>query len=276
MNATLRQINFNQLIKLETNTDEYDLNSCRKLNRHPIVGYCTACEEKGYNKSTLGNENMLEIISHGISTHDVLQATNYENDISGWHDAPVMFVMDRPHEQYADYEKLEHHGVYKQPPLGWYLIDKQKDTFAQTANFQSQRLGSLFNSIIFNFKLKNAYLTSVIKCGPKSNQYAFNNYSQKCRYTCMANFLEKEIEALLPKVVFCFGRPAYDALRLWYAQDPPFEIIELPMPYVFRLGYTDKFYGQLYSTLILEGLYKAGIFSKAETEEAIKMQVGLM
>ena len=75
--------------------------------------------------------------------------------------------------------------------------------------FEKGKYDGLFNSIVFTFKLENAYLTNLVKCGlNKDNKHktiSQGEYEEKCIETCFGNVLLKEIEALKPKVVFCFG-----------------------------------------------------------------------
>ncbi len=55
---------------------------------------------------------------------------------------------------------------------------------------------------------ENAYLSNLVKCGMNNKKGDFKEleeYDSECVKTCVENILTKEIDAINPVVVFCFG-----------------------------------------------------------------------
>jgi hypothetical protein len=109
-----------------------------------------------------------------------------------------------------------------------------------------------------------------VKCGLNNEDDDYKgieHYNPDCVYTCVENFLYKEVEIIRPKVVFCFGTKVTQALEDYYPEDFTFNIVTLPHPAAGRRGFRNQFFRHLYFSMILEGLYNSGIFTLEEAEK---------
>jgi hypothetical protein len=269
MTTKLKHINFNDILILDTEIDNYDFNVYVQNKEHKIKGFCTRCEEKGCNVCPTDKTFRLQNISHGASSEDILLATNQQSiELNDWHQEGVVFLMEGPSVDKGFYEDKESKGFKKKPTKEWYWIYKKQNKYSYPEEFRGGRYGSLFNSIIFTFKLKNAYLTNLVKCGLNndSNNYkGVKDYNFACIQTCFENILLKELEVIKPKVVFCFGSNVENYFKKLYP-NPPFLVVGLPHPAGQRRGFKDEYYRHLYYTKILEGLFKAKIVTINEAK----------
>ena len=274
MNKELNQLNFNDLLILDSsiNVDSYDFNEYLKNEKHQIKGYCLRCESKGCNKCP-GNESFeLKNISHGASSDDVLLATKQNNiNFSDWHTEGVLFLMEGPSKGYDIYEEIDFKGYKKRPTQYWFWVHIEQERHSYPHEFKGGVYGSLFNSIIFTFKLRNGYLTNLVKCGLNDNNDGFKgigDYNTECINTCYNSFLLKEIEIVKPKVIFCFGSKVYNYLLSKYSDEKfPWIVISLPHPARGQQGFSHELFRHLYYSLILEGLYESGIITIEEAKE---------
>ena len=95
-------------------------------------------------------------------------------------------------------------------------------------------------------------------------------YNWKSIVRCYKNFLEKEIQIIQPKIIFCFGSKVEKTLREFF-KDSFVEIVGLPHPAGQRRGFKDEYYKHLYLSMITEGLYKAGILNIDEAKEKLQL-----
>lgn len=274
MDNSLKQLNFNELLILDTDIEKYDFNVYMDNDQHFINGFCTKCEEKGCNFCPTDKNFKLQTISHAATTEDILLATGQQNiDLSDWKNDSVLFLMEGPSVDWEFYEEKEYKGFKKKPTKEWYWVHDRQEKFSYPQEFKGGKYGSLFNSIVFTFKLKNAYLTNLVKCGlnnAENNYKGINEYEWKTLQTCAENFLLKELEILKPKIVFCFGSSVENKLWDLYPEDYPFLVCGLPHPAGQRRGFKDEYYRHLYFTRILEGLYKVGIVTIDEAENKFR------
>jgi len=273
MNSELKQLNFNNLLILDDRIylAEYDFNIYLNNKQHFVKGYCLLCEKKGCNLCPTDNNFKLLYISHGASTDDILLATK-QNDINffNWHNEGVLFLMEGPSKDYGIYEEIEFTGYKKRPTKLWYWLHKEQTEYFYPEEFKGGTYGTLFISIIFTFKLRNAYFTNLIKCGLNNMEDDYKGieyYNPESINTCYENFLLKELEIIKPKVVFCFGSSVFNHLDNLFPDEFPFIVVPLPHPAGQRRGFKDEFYRHLYYSMILEGLYKSNII---KMDEAIK------
>lgn len=274
MTSTLKSLNFNDLLLLNDNinVDNYNFEEYLKNEKHPVKGYCTRCEAKGCNTCPSNDSFRLTNISHGASTDDLLSATDTtDNDFSDWHIEGVLFLMEGPSvDGWGLYEEVEYNGFKKRPAQLWYWLHEKHKALNYPSEFRGARYGTLFNSIVFTFKLRNAYLTNLVKCGLNNidgNFEGFQKYNPETIRTCYENFLTKEIEAINPKVIFCFGSNVYKYLYQQYSNEKfPWVVICLPHPARGRSGFTDELFRHSYYSMVLEGLYEAGIISIDEAQ----------
>lgn len=108
-----------------------------------------------------------------------------------------------------------------------------------------------------------------MKCGlnnDKNGYKGINEYNWECLQTCVENILVKEIQVIQPKVIFTFGSEVENKFRslAYPGKDYPFIVIGLPHPAGRRRGFKDEYFRHLYFTRILEGLYKAGVYTLDE------------
>lgn len=272
MTPELKRLNFNDLLKLDDSIDpaHYDFNTYTANQKHPTIGYCTRCEDKGCHVSPKHPNFSLSHISHGSSSDDLFQATRTENtSLQGWHSENVLFIMESPSVDGWDlYSELKYLGYKKKPAQFWYWIHKYQDQATYPTHFSRGEYGLLFKSIVFTFRLKNAYLTNLVKCGLNNSAGAFKGfkeYDPLAIETCYENFLEKEIQMFQPKIIFCFGANVYN--YIWYKyEDDEFPWIVMPLPHPATRSLTNLQLRHLYYSLILEGLHEAKIISLDEAK----------
>lgn len=272
----LNKINFNDLLILDCDIDKYNFNVYLNNGEHHLIkGFCTRCEKKGINVCPTDSSFRLQNISHGATSKDVLLACGQQNiDLTDWKSEGVMFLMEGPSKGYDFYEENKCNRYKKKPTKEWYWIHKTRGKYSYPQEFKGGQYGGLFNSIIFTFKLKNAYLTNLVKCGlnNKEGKYkGIEEYNPECKSTCYENILLKEIDIIKPKVVFCFGSKVFDYLWEQYPNNPfPWTVVSLPHPAGRRRGFKNEFYRHLYFTMILEGLYKSHIYTIIDAENKFK------
>lgn len=265
MTNELKNINFNDLFILNTDPETYDFNAYLARQKHPIFGFCTRCEEKSCHVCPSDPKFRLQTITHGTSSSDLLQATNQQHlDLSDWHNEGVVFLMESPNETLDFLQEHEFKGVKKKPSTEWYWLHEQQTKQTYPQEFDRDRFGSLFNSLVFTFKLKNAYLSNLVKCGMNNKKGDFKEleeYDSECVKTCVENILTKEIDAINPVVVFCFGNKVQHNLLRFYEGNHSFLTVTLPQPSGRNSLYDSDFYRHLYFGLVLEGLVAAGVLS---------------
>lgn len=242
--AELNKINFEQIIKI-ANPDKYDYNIYINQQKHYVENeYCTACEHEKINKPANDKyieEYQLKNISHGAHALDFLQSIvdlGKENDLdlgkeedlnkyllsNNWSDTPVLFLMENPAAQKKvgkDYIFAFDKGD-KNPSQQWYWI---YDGFRQTdleypKYFKQNEYGTLIASLICMFKLANAYVTNLVKCGMNKNNGSdylpTNEYHSACIKTCYKEVLLKEIKCLAQAknnlIIFAFGNRVYSSI----------------------------------------------------------------
>lgn len=271
----LNQVNFNDTLLLDTQIEEYDLKAYM-LNgkKHNIKGFCTRCEQAGYNTCPTDSKYSLQNISHGASTTDILQATGTGHIPQNWYKEAILFLMEGPSNGNF-YQEFEYNGVKKKPTSEWYWIHGNQPKFEYPMYFEGGQYGTLFNSIIHTFKLGNAYLTNLVKCG-LNNGHSYKGieeYNWECIKTCFNSILLKELTVLKPKIVFAFGSKVETKFKYLIQENNSYSfiIVGLPHPAGRRRGFKDEYYRHLYFTRITEGLYKAGIYTLAEANKAFKL-----
>ena len=271
----LKDINFGDLLILDTNINEYDFNSYLNSGNHPIKGFCTKCEQKGINICPTDQKFKLQAISHGSMSDDYIMALEDSNiDTSSWKTENVLFIMESPGIVNDFYKEVEYNGIKKCPSVEWYWIHEKQEKYTYPDNFIGGAYGNLFNSIIFTFELKNAYFTNFVKCGlndENGNYKGLDEYDQNCITTCFNEYLLKEIDIIKPKIVFCFGSKAESLLWDYYPNEYSFSVVGLPHPARSRQGFKNEFFRHLYFHMILEALYKSGIYTFDETMEKYKL-----
>lgn len=268
----LKELNFNKILILDTDISKYDFDEYLKNGRHSIKGFCTKCENEGINISPYNDNFKLQTISHATMSDDIIMSSNEKiDDLKYWKDDGILFVMESPSNRYDSYIPMEYDGYKKYPTASWYLFQGKHEKYSYPEYFAGKQYWNLFNSIVFTFKLKKAYLTNFTKCGlndENDNFIRFYSCSPDCIKKCFYEYLRKELDILKPKVVFCFGSTTLEYFEFYskeiYSENFPFKIILLPHP-GNRMKY--EYLECIYFNKILEGLYQSNIYSKEETIE---------
>ncbi|WCK54167.1 uracil-DNA glycosylase family protein [Aneurinibacillus sp. Ricciae_BoGa-3] len=267
----LKQLNFTNLIKItDEDVSNYSFNNYRQNGfKHNIHGFCTSCEEKNINSSLKSLEYKLSTISHGTHTIDFVDAININKpDISSWNEQSVMFIFESPSKINETYESITYEGVKKMPVKEWYWIHRDRTYKEFPQHFEGKHYGNLVLSIINTFKLKNAYVTNLVKCGLNNDQGEFKGieyYPSECIHNCFNNFLKQEIEIVQPEVIFAFSKNVHK----WVKNLMPHQhVYYLPHP----AGRTkNKVRKMFYFWEVAQGLYNASIIGEEEIGElAIK------
>ena len=274
---TFKELNFKKLIQLDMDNIE---NYCFKdyieneWHHRNIVGYCTSCEEKGINTCD-ERDFYLQNISHGAHSNDFLEAITEKIDTSNWNADGVMFIMESPSRDYGIYESLqiEKNGVTynKRPSKDWYWIHNAMDISGYPQHFKGGTYGELVASAIVTFKLSNAYMTNLVKCGlngPNDTFKGIGSYNPCCIENCYNEFLKNEISYLNPKIIFTFGTAVYDYVKSYVGNN--ITVVGLPHPAGRRRGFKDEFYNVLYFCMIAKGLYRENIINENSYLDAMK------
>ena len=222
----LNRFTFSEVIKIDPGKlENYQFQAGEN---HPLTGeYCTRCEkcQNGLEKPNAESEKRdsgyrLKNISHGTHSLDFLKSMDIDVNSGGWSDAPVLFLMENPAAQIRPWNKPlfdDTHKDKKFPAQQWYWIHKNGRKAEETYYpkcFKQGEYGVLVAGLIRMFKLGNAYMTNLVKCGmnlPDGNGYLpTSDYNEGCITKCIENVLQKEIEILTGHkskelLVFAFG-----------------------------------------------------------------------
>ena len=254
----LNRLNFGKLISIDSKSvenysfQEYAENNCK----HIIKGFCTICE-KDHDKScslSKDQKSHLTTVSHGMHSYDLFDASSFIPG-DGWHDDPIVFILENPGPKHSFFQKQEFNGVMKFPAEEWYFVHERKTKLPEFPEyFRSGQYGDLFHSIINTFKLKNAYFTNFVKCGIIDNDGKFINSlgnSEKSILNCRDNYLYKELEIMSPKIVFVFGQRTH-RLVTKYTDIDSSKIVRLSHP---AYGSDKKeYYDVIKTRLEIEGI----------------------
>ena len=207
----LRALNFAELISFDIpDAESYSFHDYRTNGfRHPMaLGCCIACEQAGHHRATDGSGFRLNNISHGAHSGDFLDSLDTVPATSGWHHDPVLFVFEGPSKDYGQYGALDTKGYAKRPSREWYWVHRAHRHLGYPDSFCGGTYGDLVRSVILTFRLANAYVTNLVKCGLNDfsgGQYrGIGSYPPECISTCFQRFLSREVAALQPKGVFSF------------------------------------------------------------------------
>jgi hypothetical protein len=262
----LKELNFSKVLQLANQPGgrySFDLYRSNGL-KHNVEGFCTSCEDKGFNYSQKSPDYKLSTISHGTHTADFLEAMGTNKpDVTTWHEQAVMFIFESPSIEDKKYELITHKDINKKPVKEWYWIHKDKEYAEFPKYFEGKHYGNLVLSLINTFQLKNAYITNLVKCGLNNQQGKFKgieHFSSDCIRNCFETTLKKEIEILKPNVIFSFGKKVKDWLKIL---TPDVPVYYLPHP----AGRTkNKVRKLFYYWEVAQGLYDTGVINEEEVE----------
>lgn len=265
----LNELNFNELIQLDVqDLDSYSFSDYEENGMHHknIVGYCTSCEEKGINTCDVEGFRLLNI-SHGAHTSDFIKSFTTKYDTTGWNKSGVMFIMEGPSKDYGIYEDItftKGNEVYKKrPSKDWYWLHQKRDITGYPHHFKGGTYGEFVASAIVTFRLANAYLTNLIKCGMNDNNDNFkgiDDYKPECIENCYKKFLEREIDIINPRVIFTFGSKVYNYVYGHVGERV--KVVGLPHPAGQRRGFKDEYYNVLYFCMMAKWLYKERVIDE--------------
>ncbi|HLI83988.1 MAG TPA: uracil-DNA glycosylase family protein [Bryobacteraceae bacterium] len=265
----LRRLNFADLLVLDhPNVADYHYADYRANSyRHPkILAYCIECERKGCQVSVEDPAFTLKNISHGAHTVDFLAALPEQIDVSGWHGEPVLFVYETPSRDYGAYETVEFDGIRKRPAREWYWIHEDQKVCRFPEAFKGGMYGSFVLSAILTFRLKNVYVTNLVKCGLNTDDgrkfRGLQSFQPTCVQACIEKYLRREVEVFRPKVVIAFGAAVHNWVS---ALKPSIPVHQLPHP--ARWGFKHSYFRVLYFWLLALALHLAGIIQTDEAEE---------
>lgn len=223
----------------------------------------------------------MQIVSHGIHSLDLFKIQKF-NDYSDYRDDAVMLVMESPASNLDACYKEEIGGKHpeKHPAKVWWWADGKSTAKSTTYpnEFSSKKYGEFFNSFVHTFKLKNAYMTNLVKCGmlkdSDHNKYGnLDEFPDKCISMCFKEFFLKEVEILKPKVIFTLSSKVNNYLNKKTVLKSIEEklgaepyIVTLPHPARCRQGFTNEFYRTLWYCRTLEGMINAGIITDKEEQ----------
>ncbi len=269
----LHEVNFNDIIRYKDYSNEKVYNngfSSSEEKRKRISGYCCRCDGKHACQSEEDRENKgyrLNNISHGTHTVDFLKAFGLSDSVirgcleNSWSSDPVLFLMENPSFDYGIYSEIDDDKSEfpKRPAVEWYWIRRSLEDNYRNHRYDDDSFliqleyGNMVAALINQFKLGNAYLTNIVKCGMsdfrrengnpiESGFRNLDSYSKECICNCVKSILLKEINALCeengklkPLRIFAFGNRPYwimndylkhcgDELELEY------QIYQLPHP----------------------------------------------
>lgn len=263
----LKELNFNKVLKVKSNEGSYSVSEYFKNEQHQIEGFCTSCEKKNCHYSIKNPKFKLSTVSHGTHTADFIEAQKgFAVDTSAWHDQPVMFVFESPAGEDQKYTPFTYNDVTKKPVKEWYWIHNEKNRYIEyPEKFEKgKNYGSLVLSMINTFRLKNAYITNLVKCGLNNDAGHFRglaHFSNECIVNCYETILKKEIEIVQPRVVFAFSK----SVKKWLKKlAPELKVVYLPHPAGRVENKAQKLY---YFWEVTQGLFDAGIISLEEVGE---------
>ena len=254
-----------------------------------MISCCHRCEENNCNTVIVdGNSNSkeykyqsykLENVSHGSHTIDFLNASGLtENDIiqkfkTGWDDTPVLFLMENPS---VNYHNMYHICNDKYPTNAWYWIYGKKELLDNNDldDYLKQGwYGDMVYALLNYYKLSNAYLTNIIKCG-MNNKGSFENeeeayknekylgtklYKEQCKKTCMTNILANEIKCLTNNSnklkVIAFGKNSYSLAKEFFQYNDDETVSKLNIQLV-QLPHPSSRLSNIYRKYIVKGIMK--------------------
>lgn len=210
----LNDIRFRDLIELDLNDEQREQYCYEKRDYNTqIKSCCFNCEQRNPNES-----KELSNVLFGTTTQDYLGYLLDEIDTVEWNNTPVMFVFENPgkcpKEEFVEVKTNEKSkkviwGTW--PYIGWEKKNKAKG-FDINENFGMKKYGELICATILHYKLKNAYVTNLVKCGTDSGDN-LKNYSEKIIDNCINTIFMKEYEAIMPEVIFAFSKSVYRKLK---------------------------------------------------------------
>lgn len=220
----LHEFNFGEggLIRFASDGSDYNFRKLKdgmhKFGPDPkLCALCGSCKGKEFTR-----------ITHGTHTFDFLDAHGVDHAaVADWSQKPVLFVMENPGAVDDSSDLLLDCGRYISKY--WYWVMQQynapNDAFIYPQYFIQKEYGWMIYSVIRTFKMANAYVTNMVKCGmvseeekSKKNYLTTDEYPQDVVDRCIAERLKKELDRLREGhndevIVFAFGERTYYRLK---------------------------------------------------------------
>ncbi len=243
VNGNAKEYSFNNLKQkkngnLPMRCHEYSMDCANNSENKCYCDYCSNinpiyinedCKDKNSEK-----QYHFSGVSHGAYSLDFFEAHKF-NEYENWSRKPVLFVFENPGN--INYGAFGSDGINKpteMPKLGnkyptrwWYWINVQDNEHLEQEyiypNFLVQKeYGRMIYSLLKTFKIANAYVTNLVKCGIASCLSDFVNtdyYNNEIVDTCIEKHFKKEINALRNDdnqqniIIFAFGERVYYKLK---------------------------------------------------------------
>ncbi|MDH5641933.1 MAG: hypothetical protein OEY28_11625 [Nitrospira sp.] len=259
--GALRRLNFKDLLKVDyQDIEHYTFDTYREheSKHYPIRGYCIACEQDGVSTATEDPNFHLTNISHGAHSTDFIRALSQRPDTTDWHQEPVVFIYESSSLDYDIYKEVLFNGYRKRPAKEWYWIHNEQKPAAFPHAFKRSEYGDFVMSAIQTFRLSNAYMTNLVKCGLNNENGQFKgieSFNEQCIKNCFSLFLSREIELLKPQIIFAVGAKVEGLVSSLVGKQ--YFVQQLPHPAGRYLR--DEHCKVLYFWLVLRALHKVGI-----------------
>ena len=237
---------------------ENDDNKILNHAKDGCLACCDVCKKKyGLHPSS---------ITHGTHTLDFLDAHAIGHDqIETWSKKPVLFVMENPASVNENFYAAK--DSLPATPKRWYWImgqsERKNEGFIYPNYFSSREYGWMIYSVIRTFRMANAYVTNMVKCGIEQSGYVTTEkYDPRAVSECINRHLVKETDTLCNDeqdvVVFAFGNRVYN--KLFGAKNcfnKKLHLYKLPHPARQMPNDYRKFvlFGQIYSALLENDFY---------------------
>lgn len=295
MDKRLIKLNFHDLMTLENNWEDYSFSKCQPddgsdTRKHDkFTDCCNICE--GLNESYRNeckfkkekenaDDYQLTNVSHGVSTAEyeyIIKKTI--EDTPATINAGIMFLFENP----ASVDNKRDKDLYrdciddKKTCNEWYWLHLLEKEIIEKGKFEpdfwgqvkKHRYDTLIASIIYKFKLKNAYITNMVKCGLVSAD-KFKNigwYSKSCIDKCYDTFLRREIDIVAPQIIFAMSSNVYSKITKIMKNEiknKKVSIVKLPHP---ASRYSNKDFQTKYYCTIAESLFEVGLISSDQYNE---------
>ncbi len=199
-----------------------------------------------------------------------------EQDVSNWHQEPIIFVYESPSGSSKHYKKVPYKGYNKHPSKDWYWIHPDFDftTYTYPEGFKGGQYSKFVLSAMQTFKLANVYMTNLVKCGLNNAAGKFKRLSQgdfmdETIKNCFSSFLEQEISILKPKIIFAVS----SSVESWVKRlvKDTYYVQQLPHPAGQQRGFRDAHYKAIYFWEVARALHKTGIIDTDEVCELAKL-----
>ncbi len=313
----LHEINFTEIIKYnnfdKANPSGFAFDAEQKRFKEYAIGYCDLCENKCDDKFFKLNN-----ISHGSHTIDFLHSFGFDDgnirsliDGQEWRNDPILFLMENPSKDggHYDYIYSDKNELRKRPASDWYWIHHsnkkafdqklyEKDTY-----FVQGEYGNMVAALIYQYRLANAYLTNLVKCGisdariDNNGDFVETAYKNLSEYPteyikkCVDNILIEEIkvlcrsdgEKLRPLRIFAFGDRPYSYIQeilKHYGKDIElkYQIYQLPHPASRVKNYYRKFIFKgainesLNNNIFIDSMEQGNLYSTSVVESVFKSE----